>query len=262
MTSPPTFSIILACFNAAKTIEKCFDSIRLQPREEFQLIVIDGGSEDNTATLIESNKDIIDAWISEPDEGIYDAWNKGLKHAAGEWILFVGADDYLLPHALKTYKDFIIGNDVSGVYYISSKAQIVSAQGERRRVFGWPWEWKVFRNKHVVAHPGSLHHRSLFERFGAYDTSYQIAGDYELLLRPKEKLNARFLNKITVEITEGGMSTGFSVCKETRRARLKNRVVSAAKINTGYIWQVFKSACKQTGQKAGLHLYLRRAHNN
>ena len=96
-------SIIIATYNAEKTLQRCFDSIRNQKNEKIELIVIDGNSNDNTLSIIESNADIVDYYVSESDKGIYDAWNKGVKVSTGEWIEFLGADDKLLPDSLPLY---------------------------------------------------------------------------------------------------------------------------------------------------------------
>lgn len=251
-------SIIIATYNAAGTFVKCMDCIRNQSFKDFELIVIDGGSTDATLAIAKENSDLIDYFVSEPDAGIYDAWNKGLAQARGEWIMFVGSDDYLLPDALETYQSFMNNNALNDVYYISSKVEIISDRGERRRVFGWPWVWHIFKKKHIVAHPGSLHHKNLFKNFGAYDTQFKIVGDYEILLRAKEKLNARFINQITLQMTEGGVSTSLKVCAETRRAQLVNRVNAPFFINCEFAIQVGKLVGKRLFQYFGVNVFLRK----
>ena len=92
--SQPLFTIIIAVFNGAKTLQQCIDSVAQQSYPNKQLIIIDGGSTDGTVELLQANDQSISYWVSEPDAGIYNAWNKGLKQANGEWICFLGADDY------------------------------------------------------------------------------------------------------------------------------------------------------------------------
>ena len=254
----PLFSVIIATYNAAGTLEKCLQRVKAQDYTNFELLVIDGKSTDGTLHVIERNKIMIAYFISEPDKGIYDAWNKGLLQAKGEWIVFIGADDFLLPDTLSSYAAFIRMHAGEKTFYISSKVQLISAEGQKRRVFGWPWRWNEFRRKHTVAHTGSLHRNLLFKTYGFFDARFKIAGDYELLLRPKENLNAAFLNKITVEMSEAGMSTNVGVCVETRQAQLLNQVGSAYLINLSFIEQLLKLSVKKLLLKLSLNTYLRK----
>ena len=93
-------SIIIATFNAAKTLERCLQSIISQKQQEVELLVIDGQSNDETLTILEQYREHIDVIISEPDRGLYDAWNKGIRKSQGAWMWFIGADDYILPQAV------------------------------------------------------------------------------------------------------------------------------------------------------------------
>lgn len=96
-------SIVIATFNAAKTLERCLQSIVPQLTDATELVIVDGGSEDETLSIIKKYEQYVAYTVSEPDKGIYDAWNKGVKVAHGEWIMFIGADDILLPNALTLY---------------------------------------------------------------------------------------------------------------------------------------------------------------
>src|SRR5690348_14220883 len=100
-TEGPRVSLIIAVYNGASTIVKCLNSVAAQTYGSRELIVIDGGSTDGTVDILRCNADQLSYWISEPDTGVYNAWNKGLARARGEWIAFLGADDYLwTPDAL------------------------------------------------------------------------------------------------------------------------------------------------------------------
>ncbi|RZK98792.1 MAG: glycosyltransferase, partial [Pedobacter sp.] len=90
-------SIIIVTYNAGQDLQACFDSIRKQASSAIEVIVVDGGSKDNTVDIIRANNDIIATWISEKDDGIYDAMNKAIKLTKQDWIYFMGADDTLLP---------------------------------------------------------------------------------------------------------------------------------------------------------------------
>jgi glycosyltransferase involved in cell wall biosynthesis len=103
----PLISIITVVLNNEKYIQKTLDSIFKQTYKNYELIVIDGGSEDNTLNIIKKNRKKINFWISEKDKGIYDAFNKGLKYASGDYIGFVNSDDILLPNTIKILTKYI-----------------------------------------------------------------------------------------------------------------------------------------------------------
>src|SRR5215467_6583014 len=108
--APPRITVIVAAFNAAGTLQRCIDSVAAQTYAAKELVVIDGASTDGSVDILRANRESIDVWVSEPDRGIYDAWNKGVARARGEWICFCGADDYLHgPRALETISRHLIG---------------------------------------------------------------------------------------------------------------------------------------------------------
>src|ERR1700730_11011275 len=95
LTSNGKISIIIVTYNAENTLQRCLDSIYIQAYPEIEIIVIDGNSTDNTVEILKRNSSRIAFWKSEPDEGIYDAMNKAIKHITGKWVYFLGADDEL-----------------------------------------------------------------------------------------------------------------------------------------------------------------------
>jgi glycosyltransferase involved in cell wall biosynthesis len=195
-------------------------SIREQTYGNIEWIIVDGNSSDKTVELIRRNEDVIDYWVSEPDNGIYDAWNKGLTLARGEWIAFLGSDDIYCADAIETYVTFINSHPDRQYDYISTKVELVTAKNELISIIGAAWNWPVFKKKMNVAHVGSLHHRSLFECYGSFDTSYKITGDYELLLRPRDTLRAGFINKVTARMRIGGASHNLlRAFAEAKRAK-------------------------------------------
>lgn len=213
-------SIIIATYNASKYLKTALDSIVAQNYRHLNLILIDGNSTDNTVQIIREYEGHISYWVSERDNGIYDAWNKGVKKATGEWIMFLGSDDCLLPGALQAYSDFIapVSNDVD---FVSSKVNLTDINLIPYRVAGWPWEWPRFQHVNTIAHPGSMHSRRLFEKYGYFSTAYKICGDYEFLLRPRASLRAAFMNRVTVAFRTGGVSDGYAAIRESFYASRK-----------------------------------------
>jgi len=253
-------SIITAVYNAEKFLIDFFESIKSHDVNDYELIIIDGGSKDSTVNIIKSYAEYVSYWISEPDKGIYDAWNKGVVKASGEWIMFLGADDKLVTGALKDYARFIKEKQITedNCLYISSRMQIIDSSGNNVRIKGWPWEWPFFLKEMTVAHPGSLHSRKLFKDFGLFDPTYRSSGDYELLLRPKDKLNAKFFDQLTVIMLEGGMSDSFLGIEEHRRAAVNSGGANPIMAYLNSVWVRFKFVSKKFTKSLGLNLYLKK----
>lgn len=232
-------SIIIATYNSEKTLEKCLCSIIKQKDNSIELIIVDGGSTDQTLEILKRHEKSIDCLISELDEGIYDAWNKGIKVATGNWLMFVGSDDELRPECIPSYQRQIQNN--IDYDYISGRIMLVNQRGDELREFGQPYDWSVFRTIMNLAHVSALHNRRLYDTYGYYDTSYKICGDYELLLRPKSALKVKFIDKILANMAIGGVSYGsFPALEEARKAKLKHKVKSNPSILFDYYYSVFK----------------------
>jgi len=208
----PLVSIITATFQAAATLLACLESVKAQKYPRIQHIVIDAASTDGTVELLREYAGEHVVWISEPDRGVYDAWNKGLERAEGEWIAFLGADDELLPDAVSAYMRLAEAHPEAE--YLSSYVRWISASGKARRI-GGPWEWSRFRRYMCTAHVASMHRRSLFERVGRYDDKLRIVADYELLLRAGPSLKTAFLPQVTVKMLGGGNSDNLKGVNET-----------------------------------------------
>ena len=213
----PRVTVITATFNAAATLEACLESVRLQSYSGVDHLVIDGASTDGTVPMLERAERPGLRWISEPDRGIYDAWNKGLHLTRGEWIAFVGADDVLLPDAVAAYME--LAAERPEAMYLSSRVQWIGAGG-RARIIGDRWSWPRFQRYMCTAHVGSMHHRRLFEQYGAYDSSLRIVADYELLLRAGKNLPTAFLPQVTVRMQGGGTSDSLKALDESAQVKV------------------------------------------
>lgn len=216
----PKISIVTAVLNAAAHVERTIESVLTQRYPNLEYIIIDGGSSDGTLDIIHNHRQRLTAWRSEPDGGVYDAWNKGLALASGEWIGFLGAGDEYTTDAIAKYVDAIQTHSDKQLEYISSQVALVADAGQVLRTIGLPWEWRRFQVYMNVAHVGSLHHRRLYDRYGRYDLSYRVCGDYELLLRPRERLRAAYFPHVTAHMRLSGLSnTDDRVFTETARAK-------------------------------------------
>lgn len=209
----PLISIVVAVYNGADTLRQCMESVLQQTYSNKELVIVDGGSKDGTVELIEGYKDRLGYWISEPDRGIYNAWNKGLKQAKGEWICFLGADDYFWnPQVLERMAERLatIPPEIRVAY---GQIMLLNNNGESLYPIGEPWSEvkEHFKQIMSIPHPGLMHRRSLFEQHGNFDESFRIGGDYELLLRELKTADAAFIpDVITVAMRQGGISSSPS----------------------------------------------------
>jgi len=239
----PTVTIITVVFNGDKNLEKTIESIIKQTYKNIEYIIIDGGSTDRTLDILKKYEHAIDYWVSEPDAGIYDAWNKGLKLATGEWISFIGADDTYEINAIENYVNYINEIHHTQPEYVSSKVNLIS-NGKILRVIGEKWKWRKFKKYMNTAHVGSLHKRTIYEKYGTYNINYKICGDYELLLRPKNELRTSFINSVTANMYLGGISNqDLRTFEEAFTAKIqtagRNRLLcKIEKYNAIIIWKI------------------------
>lgn len=222
----PIVTIIIAVFNGAKTLQQCIDSVAQQTYPNKELIIIDGGSKDGTVDLLKANQGKITYWVSEPDHGIYNAWNKGLAQAQGEWLCFLGADDYFLNAQVLERLAVQLNKLPPDIRVAYGQIMIVNTEGASLYPLGEPWGKIKGRFKQVmcIPHPGAMHRYSLFEQHGQFDESFHIAGDYELLLRELKAADAFFMpDIITVAMRQGGISStpahSLVQLREVRRAQ-------------------------------------------
>lgn len=213
---PPLVTVVTAVLNGQPHIAGCLESVLSQDYPNIEHIVLDGGSTDGTLDVLLRYSDRIALWRSEPDKGIYDAWNKALAEARGEWICFLGSDDEFLPGAITAYMAQVALNPKAE--YLCSEGRLLAPSG-KERVIGRPWKWQEFLRRMDLCHVGSMHKRTLFQKLGAFDSSYRIAGDYEFLLRPRSELRAAFLPAVTVYVRAGGVCYSSKVMYETYRAK-------------------------------------------
>ena len=204
-------SIITVAFNAARTIADTLESVAAQTHPEIEHIVVDGASADSTLEIIERHGKYVTRLVSEPDHGIYDAMNKGLRLATGEIIGFLNADDVYADNGVLERVSAIMAKE--GLDALFGDAEFVSSarpnqplrryRSDRFRPERIAWGW-------MPAHPALFLKRSVFERFGQFRTDYRIAGDFELVARifHGRTLNYRHVPEVLVRMQTGGISTG------------------------------------------------------
>jgi glycosyltransferase involved in cell wall biosynthesis len=200
----PKVSVILATWNAVASVSECIESVLSQEGVAIELIVADGGSSDGTVEILRSNSDRLHWWRSAPDRGIYDAWNIAIEHATGDYITFLGSDDRFVDRRSLAGLLGVLG--ARRPCLVTSRGRIRSVSGHRSSTVGAAWNWKRIGRRMVICHPGLLHHRSLFSRYGLFNSELRIVGDLEFLLRLPRDIETVDVPVVLVDIGPGGIS--------------------------------------------------------
>jgi len=204
-------SIITIVRNNRATMEDCVKNVLSQSYKEIEYIVVDGGSNDGTIDIIQAYHERISQWISEPDQGIYDAMNKGIEMATGQVIGFLHSSDvYAHPRVIEEVARVFEKSNVSSVY---GDLQYVDKENLNRVIRNWkssPYRHGKFRQGWMPPHPTFFVRKEIYEKYGYFNTDFRIAGDYELMLRFLERyrISAAYIPEVLVKMRWGGMSNG------------------------------------------------------
>lgn len=174
----PKISVITVCFNSERTIRRTIESVICQSYPNIEYIIVDGGSSDLTMSIIKEYEQAITTIVSEPDNGIYDAMNKGLVLASGDWLHIINSDDaYVGPEALARA---IACLNPQCVNYFQMWRQHADGCCDLQ---DWPYSrWRLFVSA-FLPHPSLIVSRAQYNCVGLYDTAYQIAADHDMILR-------------------------------------------------------------------------------
>ena len=205
-------SVITVCYNSEKTIAETFESVLLQTHKEIEYIVVDGKSKDGTVRIIReyeerlTQRGVTFRWISEADEGLFDAMNKGIGMATGDVIGVLNSDDILATaeafskiaaaferdHCDAVYSDLYVMDAET-----MQKPNRVFIAGKKSYKLGW-----------YPPHPTLYVRREIYEKYGAYKTGYRIAADYDFMVRiMKEGITMTYIPEVLVHMRAGGVST-------------------------------------------------------
>jgi glycosyltransferase involved in cell wall biosynthesis len=219
-------SVITAVRNNVRTIADAIDSVASQSYPQREHVIIDGASTDGTVQLLEQHRHRLQALRSEPDTGVYDAFNKGVRLATGDVVCFLGADDfYESDDIFEQVAAAFAAGDVDIVYgdVVMVKSEDTSAVV--RFYSSAPFTTERIARGFMPAHPSMFVRRSLFERLGLFDTSYRIAGDFHWVARALTAGKARYRHvpRTFVRMRLGGLSTRglrstVRITREIRRA--------------------------------------------
>lgn len=213
-------SIVIATYNAERFLNSCLDSIIEEKTDSVELLIIDGGSTDSTLSIIRKYSDQIDFFLSEPDKGIYDAWNKAIGFAKGEWLAFIGADDVLFTGTLQLILKYLemVSEKTD---FIFSRAQVISNKGKILGYRGVEYSFNDFKKGMTISHVFSLHRKRVFERQGFFSLDYKICSDYDFLMRYQNNLVSDFLPVVSVKMMIGGVSFSKKAINEAYLIRRK-----------------------------------------
>jgi glycosyltransferase involved in cell wall biosynthesis len=204
-------SIITVSYNSAATIRDTFDSVLIQTYPEIEYIIVDGDSKDNTLSIIKEYEKKFDGrmqWVSEPDKGLYDAMNKGIKMATGDIIALINSDDLICDAFAieKVVQAFELNSQVDAVY---ANIYYVSQNDTNRIIRTWQvGEQKSFQNGWHPAHLALYIKKSIYDEFELFNLNYKLAADFELMLRfiEKYKIKLTYIQEPFVKMRLGGIT--------------------------------------------------------
>lgn len=240
----PRVSIITVCYNAEKTIENTICSILQQSFLGYEYIIVDGQSEDRTNNIIQqylsafANRGITVKYISEKDNGIYYAMNKGVDMAEGEWIAFMNADDSY--YDTEVLQDIFGENKYEDYDVIYGSTNYIDDKNEKIRK---PLNLNILRNQVVFAHQSSFVKMEIMKK-KHFDVTYRLAADYQLFLELWLE-NKRFMElegRVVANFSECGISKekSYESIKELRKIRYRHNIPGNSKIKDwlDYAWWV------------------------
>lgn len=217
-------TLLTACWNSAGTIGDTLKSVNAQTYADIDHIIIDGASKDDTVKICEDLGQRITKIVSEPDKGIYDAYNKGLTHATGDIIGFINSDDFycsdtVIQEVMTAFEDPAIDAVHANLVYVDPED---TAKIERH------WKSRQITRARletgfIPAHPTVFLRRNVYEKVGNFDLTYRLAADYEFLLRTfyTHQIPSRHIPQIWVRMRSGGATGGNfqSVMRQNREIR-------------------------------------------
>ena len=239
-------SLITATYNSAETLRDTMQSVLNQTFKDVDCIIVDGNSKDGTLDIVKEFELLFEGrlrWVSEPDKGIYDAMNKGIKMAQGDVVGILNSDDFFASdHVLETVNDAFIGNPaLEGVY---ADVRYVNWQDTTKtvRIFsGKDFERKKLCWGKMPPHPSFYVRRECYDRFGLYSLDYPICSDYDMFVKMiwEGNINTLYINDVFVNMRSGGTSSnGIKVHRKIMRERM--RCVREHKMPSNFLKQSWR----------------------
>ena len=217
MGAGPLISVVTVTLNSAEFLEQCVTSVITQDCKDFEYVVIDGGSTDGTVDIIKRYQGGLAYWHSKPDRGLAHAFNRGVEHSKGQWLLFLNSDDYFAGNTVLTRLASAL-REHADADVVFGQVLVVSRENSPTRIggpYGGPFRWNEFVKRDTIPHQGALTNRRFIERMGPFSEKLRIIVDYEHLMRAGPSLNACFVPVLVSCMRDNGLSR--SNVRETLR---------------------------------------------
>lgn len=230
MNKQPFFTIVTVCWNSDKTISRTIESVLGQNFKDYEYVIVDGGSTDGTIDIIKAYEPRFEGrlkYSSEPDKGIYDAFNKGIERATGKYIWLVNSDDYIEPGVLAKLHDLVKDCNEGDEPIISAIMNCISSDGQTLyQVKSSPEKVAAaYRNNTMgTIHPATIVPKRIYDIVGLYDINYKIIGDIDWFKRAyKAQVPIIFADFVVTNFMVGGVSTasGSAKSRKDRKYLLK-----------------------------------------
>lgn len=240
-------SIITVCYNSAKTIEKTLQSISNQTYKNIECIIVDGNSTDDTLNIIKKYENALKInWISEKDEGLYDAMNKGIKMSTGDYIGILNSDDIFYYNSTLEQVAKFIDDNVNIDALTGDIVQHTSDGKVIRKYSSKNWTPAKLKIGFMPPHPSVFIKKELFDKFGNYRKDYKIGADYELIIRffLKNKIHYKYSGITTTSMEIGGASSsGLKsyriITREIKKAFEQNSIqYDPLKVQLRFLWKI------------------------
>lgn len=201
-------SIITVCYNSEKTIEDTIRSVAGQTYKDIEYIIVDGGSTDQTNEIVKKYSDVVSVHISEKDNGLYDAMNKGIKLATGDVVGILNSDDFFVSdNSLLELMDGFFSPDIDAVYSDLVYVESVNTNKVTRLYSSKVFKKSLIKFGIMLPHPTFYAKKNIYDNYGLYKLNYRVAADFEFIARcVMNNITLNRVPSITVKMREGGLA--------------------------------------------------------